>query len=142
LFNHESNLRPSHFVTRKIVETARRVAEGSSEKLELGNIAIVRDWGWAPEYVAAMWLMLQQDNPDDFVVATGKSVSLEVFVQKVFGSFGLDWPRHVIIRDKLFRPTDLSESWANPSKALEILGWEAKNKVDDVVRYLVAGLLC
>ena len=141
LFNHESNLRPLRFVTRKIVETARRIAEGSGEKLELGNIGIVRDWGWAPEYVEAMWLILQQDNPADFVIATGKSVSLKTFVHAVFCSFGMDWHEHVIIRDELFRPTDLTESRANPSKAAEILGWEAKSKFHEVVRYLVEGII-
>ena len=141
LFNHESNLRPLRFVTRKIVETARRIAEGSEEKLELGNIEIIRDWGWAPEYVEAMWLILQQDRPSDFVIATGKSVSLKTFVDEVFCSFDMDWHEHVIIRDELFRPTDLVESRANPSKAAEILGWKAKSKFDEVVRYLVEGVI-
>lgn len=91
LFNHESPLRPERFVTRKIISTACRIAAGSLEKLHLGNISIQRDWGWAPEYVEAMWLMMQQEKPNDFVVATGESHSLEEFVETAFHYFGLDW---------------------------------------------------
>src|SRR6185369_6740571 len=94
LFNHESPLRPERFVTQKIISSARRIAEGSKEKLSLGNISIARDWGWAPEYVEAMWLILQQDVPEDYVVATGETHTLEEFVTEAFNCVGLDWREH------------------------------------------------
>lgn len=137
LFNHESPLRPERFVTRKIISTACRIAAGSIEKLRLGNISIQRDWGWAPEYVQAMWLMMQQEKQDDFVVATGESHSLEEFVETAFHYFGLDWHDHVEIDRSLFRPTDLIVSRGKPVKAQEQLGWSAKNKMKDVVRMMV-----
>jgi GDPmannose 4,6-dehydratase len=137
LFNHESCLRPERFVTRKIVEAARRIASGSNERLVLGNTSIIRDWGWAPEYVEAMWRMLQTDTPEDFVIATGKSVSLESFVELVFSGFDLDWRAHVETRTELFRPTDLVASYANPQKAAEKLNWKARYTVDDVVRFMI-----
>lgn len=141
LFNHESCLRPERFVTRKIVEVARRIAKGSDERLILGNTKIVRDWGWAPEYVEAMWRMLQMDSPDDYVIATGKSISLERFVELVFAKFGLDWRAHIEINADFFRPTDVAESSANPQKAAEKLGWRAQYEVEDVVRFMVGGKL-
>jgi len=134
LFNHESCLRPERFVTRKIVEAARRIADGSGERLVLGNTKVVRDWGWAPEYVAAMWRMLQMDRPDDYVIATGRSVSLEYFVQCAFAEFGLDWHDHVETRKDLFRPTDLAESHAHPQKAASMLGWRAQISIEDVIK--------
>jgi GDPmannose 4,6-dehydratase len=134
LFNHESCLRPERFVTRKIVEAARRIANGSGERLVLGNTKVVRDWGAAPEYVEAMWRMLQMDIPDDYVIATGRSVSLEFFVQCVFAEFGLDWHDHVESRKDLFRPTDLAESRANPQKAASVLGWRAQITIEDVIK--------
>lgn len=118
LFNHESCLRPERFVTRKIVQTARRIANGSKERLMLGNTKIIRDWGWSPEYVEAMWRMLQAAVPDDFVIATGKSVSLEYFTELAFSRFGLDWQEHVETRAELFRPTDIARSYANPGRRL------------------------
>ncbi len=107
LFNHESPLRPERFVTKKIVSAACRIADGEREKLALGNIAIQRDWGWAPEYVEAMWRMLQGEQPDDFVIATGESRSLEEFVAAVFSEVGLNWRDHVVGDSSLLRPTDL-----------------------------------
>ncbi len=139
LFNHESSLRPERFVTRKIVETARRIADGSAERLVLGNTKIIRDWGWAPEYVDAMWRMLQTDAPDDYVIATGKSVSLEKFAELAFAAFGLDWRTHAETRDDLFRPADLSESHADPQRAADRLGWRARHDVGDVVRFMAEG---
>jgi len=137
LFNHESNLRPKRFVTRKIVDTARQISLGSKEKLELGNVNIVRDWGWAPEYVEAMWMMLQQDTADDFVVATGVSISLIKFIELVFAAFGLNYEKHIIINDALLRPTDLTISRANPEKVMNILGWKAQSDINDIIGYLV-----
>lgn len=137
LFNHESPLRPERFVTKKVVAAACRIAAGSKEKLHLGNISIQRDWGWAPEYVEAMWRMLQQVRPDDFVIATGETHSLEEFVETAFSIVGLDWRDHVVIDETLFRPTDLTIGMANPAKARGMLGWEAKYRMRDVVRLMV-----
>ncbi|HEY9810710.1 MAG TPA: GDP-mannose 4,6-dehydratase [Halomicronema sp.] len=137
LYNHESPLRPERFVTQKIVASACRIAGGSQEKLRLGNIAVKRDWGWAPEYVEAMYLMLQQETPDDYVIATGESYSLEDFVVQAFNCAGLNWQDHVMIDESLYRPTELAVGRANPAKAKEKLGWEAKYKMPDVVRMMV-----
>jgi GDPmannose 4,6-dehydratase len=137
LFNHESPLRPERFVTRKIVSAACRIASGRRERLTLGNLSVVRDWGWAPEYVEAMWMMLQRDVPDDFVIATGTSHSLEKFVEMTFAELGLDYRRHVDIDPSLFRPTDLAVSKANPEKAACELGWRASTDLSGVVRKMV-----
>ena len=134
LFNHESPLRPRRFVTRKVVGGAARIAHGSSERLRLGNLAVRRDWGWAPEYVEAMWRMLQQERPEDFVVATGRTHSLEEFVAGAFDYFGLDWERHVDIDADLFRPSEIARSLGNPEKAERILGWKARTTMPEVVR--------
>ena len=136
LFNHESTLRSERFVTQKIVRAAARIHRGSKEKLQLGNTNIQRDWGWAPDYVDAMWRMMQQPAPDDFVVATGQTCSLEDFVAKVFDFFGLHWRDHVVIQPSLLRPSDIHASRANPDKAARILQWSARNRVDDVVRLM------
>ena len=134
LFNHESTLRPERFVTQKIVRAACRIARGSHRKLTLGNLDIHRDWGWAPEYVDAMWRMLQQETPADFVIATGRSVSLEYFVERAFEYFGLDWRHHVETDPSLLRPSDIKFGAADPSLAHLELGWQAMRDVDDVVR--------
>ena len=131
LFNHESPLRPERFVTQKIVSAAYRIAKGSKEKLYLGNISIQRDWGWAPEYVKAMWLMLQQEQPDDYVIATGESCKLEDFVAAAFAYVGLDWRDRVVIDTSLFRPTEIAVSKGNPAKARKKLGWQAQYKLND-----------
>lgn len=137
LFNHESPLRPERFVTKKIVSAACRIAKGSKEKAFLGNLSIQRDWGWAPEYVEAMWLMLQQHEPEDFVIATGVTSSLENFAEMAFSSVGLRWEDHVVVNPELFRPTDLTSGKGNPAKAEAIIGWRAKYCVEDVVKMMV-----
>jgi len=137
LFNHESPLRPERFVTRKIVAAACKIKNGSKEKLCLGNISVQRDWGWAPEYVEAMWLMLQQDQADDYIIATGQTYRLEDFVSEAFRLVGLDWKDHVFIDKSLLRPTDLAVGKANPIKAKEKLGWVAKYKMPDVVNMMI-----
>jgi GDPmannose 4,6-dehydratase len=137
LFNHESPLRPPRFVTRKITAAAARIAAGSSEKLELGNLDICRDWGWAAEYVDAMWRMLQQPAPQDFVLATGASYRLLDFVEQAFACRGLDWRQHTLSNPTLLRPTDIPISRANPAKAAEILGWRAKYQMPEVARMMV-----
>lgn len=137
LFNHESPLRPARFVTQKIISAAKRIASGSKEILHLGRMDIARDWGWAPEYVEAMWLMLQQDHPDDFVIATGKTYLLEDFVRLAFETFDLDWREHIKQSDIFFRPTDLLVSCADPSKAQLKLGWKAQFDMPVVVEKMM-----
>ncbi len=137
LFNHESPLRPSRFVTRKIVSTAVRIANGSKERLQLGNLDVHRDWGWAPEYVDAMWRILQRDQAEDFVIATGKMHSLAQFVDHVFAALGLDAKAHVDADSSLLRPLDIAQSVGNPEKAHQLLGWTARVGFDELVLKLV-----
>lgn len=137
LFNHESPLRHERFVTRKIVNTACRIARGSRKKLVLGNIDVERDWGWAPEYVEAMWLLLQRETPDDYVVATGESNTLRDFLEAVFSCLDLHWEEHVEINQDLFRPVDILRMNANPSKVRRELGWKAHYRMRDVARMMV-----
>jgi GDPmannose 4,6-dehydratase len=137
LFNHESPIRPERFVTRKIVATACRISRGSDEKLTLGNLEIRRDWGWAPEYVEAMWRILQCELPGDFVIATGATNSLEDFVSETFAVLNLDWRRYTAISESLFRPTDISEGKGNAEKAERVLKWKAKYHMKDVVAKMV-----
>ena len=137
LFNHESPLRQERFVTAKIVAAACRIAAGSTENLRLGNLNVARDWGWAPEFVEAMWLMLRAPEPEDYVIATGKTSSLETFVDLTFSAVGLDWHDHVVSDPRLFRPSDLSRGAADPSKAANKLGWRAQIKVREVIQRLV-----
>lgn len=134
LFNHESPLRPRRFVTRKIVEAAYRIHAGLESHLTLGNLDISRDWGWAPDYVEAMWLLLQREAPLDVVIATGRTVSLQYFVKSAFTYFDLDWEKHVLQDQELLRPSDISYSAANVALATAELGWTARHSVDDVVR--------
>ncbi len=138
LFNHESPLRPERFVTRKIIASACRIAAGSDEKLRLGNISIARDWGLASEHVDAMWRMLQQDTPGDFVIATGQTNTLEGFVSETFAQLGLDWQEHVSTDPSLLRPSEIMVSRGNPGKAGTILGWRAENRMRDVIRIMIA----
>jgi len=137
LFNHESPLRPKRFVTRKIVSSAVAIARGSREKLVLGNLNVFRDWGYAAEYVDAMWRMLQADEAEDFVIATGSSCSLEDFVGRVFSHLSLDWKEHVEIDSSLFRPSDIHYNCGNPTKAARQLGWKAEMQLDQLVGLLV-----
>lgn len=133
LFNHESPLRPTRFVTQKIITAVRNIRNGSSEKLKLGNLSIRRDWGWAPEFVDAMWRMLQQESPEDFVIGTGKTFSLKEFLIAAFVSAELDWQEHVLIDEALARPTDLEISQCDPSKAAKTLNWRANVFMEDIV---------
>ena len=138
LFNHESPLRPERFVTRKIVAAAVRIANGSTERLKLGNTAIRRDWGWAPDYVEAMHLMLQQPRPRDFVIATGEAHSLGEFVAAVFATVGLEWRKHVVIDQTLFRRAEIMANVGNAGAARATLGWEAKVRLPELAERLVA----
>jgi GDPmannose 4,6-dehydratase len=137
LFNHESPLRPSRFVTKKIVSTAARIKKGSGEKLELGRIDIKRDWGWAPEYVEAMWLMMQQNVPDDYIIATGVSTSLQDYVSQVFECLGLNWRDYVTISPGLKRPSDIDISFGRAAKAEKILGWKPKVQLPEIISRMV-----
>lgn len=141
LFNHESPLRPERFVTKKIVKAACRIALGKQKKLHLGDISIQRDWGWAPEYVEAIWQMLQQEKPDDFIIATGKTYSLKEFVEKVFCRLNMPWQDKVVLNQSYTRPTDIQRSAAFPGKAEKKLGWKASYKMDDIVNMMVEAAL-
>ncbi|NEQ98445.1 MAG: GDP-mannose 4,6-dehydratase [Cyanothece sp. SIO2G6] len=137
LFNHESPLRPRRFVTQKIVAAAHAIAQGKESTLYLGNTSIRRDWGWAPDYVEAMYQMLQQDTPDDYAIATGKANSLEDFVDAVFRHLGLRWQDHVQVDAGLLRPTDIAVSCGDATKAKEKLGWQAKYDMQAVAQMMV-----
>jgi GDPmannose 4,6-dehydratase len=137
LFNHESPLRPSRFVTKKIIIKACEIAKTKKGNLSLGALDISRDWGWADEYIEAMWLMLQQEKPEDFVIATGNTYSLQDFVEKTFEYLGLDWKDWVIFDNKFRRPSDIVMSVANPLKAREKLGWTAKIKMPEVIERMI-----
>jgi GDPmannose 4,6-dehydratase len=141
LFNHESPLRHERFVTRKIAAGAVRIARGSRDRLRLGALGIRRDWGWAPEYVVAMWMMLQRDMPEDFVIATGETRSLEEFAAAAFAEVGLDWRDWVESDPDMLRPVDIAAGRADPGKAARELGWQATLRMADVVRRLVAAEL-
>jgi GDPmannose 4,6-dehydratase len=137
LFNHESPLRSERFVTKKIVSGAVAIANGSAMRLRLGDLTVARDWGYAPEYVEAMWRMLQQNDPSDYVIATGESHTVEDFVEAVFAEVGLAWRDHVDVDPSLFRPSDIRYSRGNAKKATRDLGWQATTRFPELVRVLV-----
>jgi len=137
LFNHESPRRGETFVTRKITRAAAHIQGGLTDKIYLGNLDAKRDWGYAKEYVVAMWLMLQQEKPDDYVIATGETHSVREFVQEAFSYAGLDWQRHVEIDPKYYRPTEVDILVGDASKAKGILGWEPKTRFKDLVHLMV-----
>lgn len=126
LFNHESPRRGETFVTRKITRAVANIANGSDEKLYLGNLEAVRDWGYAKEYVESMWLMLQQEKPDDYVVATGVGATVREFCEEAFSYVNLDWEKYVVEDPRYLRPTEVSALVGDPSKAKKLLGWSAK----------------
>lgn len=136
LFNHESPLRPARFVTAKIVAGAARIARGDPAPLVLGNLDIARDWGWAPDYVDAMWRMLQQDRVRDYVIATGLTTRLEDFVAAAFACHDLDWRDHVQVSAAFQRPSDIKTSRADPSRAARDLGWRAQTQMPELVARL------
>ncbi len=138
LFNHESPLRPTRFVTRKVVSSACRIAGGSRERLTLGNLDIERDWGYAPEYVDAMWRLLQQDQARDYVIATGRAHALSEFVAMTFAALNLDWRDHVEYDASLRRPSDIARSVGNASLAAAELGWRANFGLPEVIAAMIA----
>jgi GDPmannose 4,6-dehydratase len=137
LFNHESPRRGVEFVTHKITRSAARIKLGLSQELRLGNLDAQRDWGYAPDYVRAMWLMLQQDKPDDYVIATGETHSVREFCQEAFGCLGLDWEKYVVVDPKFYRPVDVELLVGDYGKAKRILGWEPSVSFQDLVRIMV-----
>ena len=136
LFNHESPRRGETFVTRKITRAAARIKAGLQEKLYLGNLDAKRDWGYAPEYVEAMWLMLQQEKPDDYVIATGETHSIREFLDLSFGHAGLEWKKYVEIDPHYYRPTEVDLLIGDASKAKKKLGWAPKTKFPELVRIM------
>ena len=137
LFNHESPRRGETFVTRKITRAIGRIRAGLQDKLYLGNLDAKRDWGFAGDYVEAMWLMLQQDAPDDYVVATGEAYAVREFLDEAFGYAGLDWQRHVEIDPRYFRPTEVDYLLGDSSKAQRALGWKPRVSFQELVRMMV-----
>ena len=136
MFNHESVLRPSRFVTRKICQSAANIALGKEKILKLGDLSIKRDWGWAPEYVEAMWQMLQNNEAEDFVIATGRIYGLKDFVKEAFASLNLDWEKYVIINDSLKRPLEIRSGYGSPLKAKNKLNWVAKTFMPDIAKIM------
>jgi GDPmannose 4,6-dehydratase len=137
LFNHDSPLRPDRFVTKKIISTACKIINNKSIKLKIGNLDISRDWGWAPEYVEAMWLMLQREISEDYVIATGESNSLIDFIKTTFEYLNLNYQDYMICDESLFRPSDFKIGRANPTKAEIKLGWKAKSKMKEVIEKMI-----
>ena len=137
LFNHESPRRGETFVTRKVTRTAARIKAGLEEKVYLGNLDAKRDWGYAKEYVEAMWLMLQQKEPDDYVIATGETHSVRELLEETFSYAGLDWRKHLAIDERYYRPAEVDLLIGDPGKAKRKLGWEARTKFKDLVRLMV-----
>jgi len=136
LFNHESPRRGETFVTRKITMAAAKIKAGHQDKLFLGNLDAKRDWGFAGDYVEAMWLMLQQDKAEDFVIATGKNYSVRDFLEIVFQHAGLDINKHVKIDERLFRPHEVPNLLGNPTRAKDTLGWEPKTSLEELAKMM------
>jgi GDPmannose 4,6-dehydratase len=137
LFNHESPRRGETFVTRKITRAVARIQAGMQDKLYLGNLDAVRDWGYAPEYVEGMWRMLQHDEPTDFVLATGRGATVREFASAAFGRAGLDWEEHVTLDSAYHRPTEVDALIGDPSKARNLLDWEAKVRTPELAALMV-----
>jgi GDPmannose 4,6-dehydratase len=137
LFNHESPRRGEEFVTRKITRTAAMIKRGLAAELRLGNLDAQRDWGFAGDYVRAMWLMLQQDAPEDFVIASGETHSVKEFAQEAFGYLDLDWSDYVVVDPKFYRPAEVHQLLGNPDKARRKLGWEPEVGFRQLVRMMV-----
>jgi GDPmannose 4,6-dehydratase len=137
LFNHESPRRGENFVTRKISRAVARIEAGLQDKLYMGNLDALRDWGYAPEYVEAMWRMLQQDSPDDYVVATGEAHTPREFCEIAFGHAGLDWQKHVEIDPRYYRPTEVNHLRGDATKARNKLGWAPQTNFEQLVRLMV-----
>ena len=137
LFNHESPRRGETFITRKVTRAVGRISEGLQDKLYLGNLDARRDWGFAGDYIEAMWLMLQQEKPDDYVIATGEAHSVGDLVELAFAAASLDWRRHVEVDRRYFRPTEIDVSRGDATKAREVLGWKPRVTFSDLIKMMV-----
>jgi GDPmannose 4,6-dehydratase len=137
LFNHESPRRGETFVTRKITKAAARIKLGRQDKLFLGNLDAKRDWGYAPDYMEAIWLMMQQDQPDDYVIATGETYTVRDFLNEAFGHLGMDWKKYVEIDARYYRPTEVDVLMGDSSKARRKLNWRPKVNFTELVRIMV-----
>jgi GDPmannose 4,6-dehydratase len=137
MFNHESPRRGETFVTRKITRAAARIKAGVQDKLYLGNLNARRDWGYAPEYMEAAWLLMQQTDPDDVVIATGESHSVRDFLEAAFSHVGLNWQEHVEIDPRYFRPAEVQDLHGDATRARDLLGWEPRVGFDELVRIMV-----
>ena len=137
LFNHESPRRGLEFVTRKITQAVARIKHGKDEELRLGNLDARRDWGFAGDFVQAMWLMLQQDKPDDFVIATGETRTIREFCQVAFDRAGLDWEKYVVIDERFFRPAEVNILLGDATKASKTLGWKPETSFEKMVQLMV-----
>ena len=137
LFNHESPRRGFEFVTRKVTSTVAKIRLGMEKELRIGNLEAKRDWGYSADYVEAMWLMLQQNEPDDYVIATGKTHSVKELLESAFGYAGLDWKDHVIVDDKFYRPTEIYQLRGDASKARRKLGWKPSVQFEDLIQMMV-----
>ncbi len=137
-FNHESSVRPNKFVTKKIIETAKNIYLKREKKLVLGDTSIIRDWGWSDEFVNAMWLMVRNNKPVDYVIATGKSYSLQEFINYTFKHYNLNWKDYVYIDKSKFRyPNEIQSSYSNPRKIYKELGWKAKYRMPEVIKKMI-----
>ena len=141
LFNHESPRRGLEFVTRKISHTVAQIKLGKAKELRLGNLDAQRDWGYAGDYVEAMWLMLQQDTPEDFVICTGETHSVREFCEVAFGHVGLDWEQHVVIDEAFFRPAEVDLLVGDATKAERVLGWKPETTFEDLVTMMVDAVI-
>ena len=137
LFNHESPRRGLEFVTRKVSDGVARIKLGRQKELRLGNIDAKRDWGFAGDYVEAMWLMMQQEQPDDYVIATGRSTTVREMCRIAFAHVGLDYKDYVVIDPKFFRPAEVDELLGNPAKAAAALGWKARTSLEELIKMMV-----
>ncbi len=138
LFNHESHLREEAFVTQKIIKTVKDIDENKSIKLRVGNIDIIRDWGWAPEYINAIQLIADSDTIKDHIICTGEAISLKTFIKKVFSKYGLDWKEFTLIDKNLFRPSDIKRSCGNPEPLIKDLQWKAEVNIDLIIEKMIS----
>lgn len=137
LFNHESPRRGTEFVTRKVTREVARIARGESQELRLGNLEARRDWGYAPDFVRAMWMMLQQDEPNDYVIATGRTHSVQQLCEAAFSHVGLDWEKHVVVDPSFLRPAEVDHLVGDASRAKEELGWEPEVTFEEMIAKMV-----
>jgi GDPmannose 4,6-dehydratase len=137
LFNHESERRGKEFVTRKVTDAAARIKLGRQKELRIGNLEARRDWGFAGDYVRAMWLMLQQDKPDDYVIASGQTHTVRQLIEIAFGHVGLDWRKHVVEDPAFVRPAEVDLLLGDASKAKRVLGWEPEVSFEQLIRTMV-----